>query len=80
MKASNADLPREVQVGQVVDRDQVERRGDEHAEQPRHAPLHRLGAACWPFQAYMADCTIRNTARPQANDSTMNIGASRADW
>ena len=25
-------------------------------------------------------CTIRNTAKPQANESTMNIGASTADW
>jgi hypothetical protein len=33
-----------------------------------------------PFQAYMVDCTIRNTASPQPKDSTMNSGASSADW
>ena len=31
-----------------------------------------------PFHAYSADCTTRNTARPQANDITMNSGGSSA--
>ena len=30
------------------------------------------------FQAYMVDCTTRNTASPQEKDMMMNIGASRA--
>ncbi len=34
----------------------------------------------WRFQASSADCAIMNTAKPQPNDSTMNSGASTADW
>ena len=37
------------------------------------------GSSACSFQAYMADCTSRNTASPQAKDNTMNSGASTAE-
>ncbi len=43
--------------------------------------MRRRTARCrtMPFHQNMAFCTIMNTARPQAKDMMMNIGASSAE-
>ncbi len=71
-------LARDVEVGEVLDRDEVQHRRDEHAEQvaqPVRAP-RRPAPVRSMLQAAISTST--KTARPKENDMMMNSGASSA--